>query len=165
MWWARTLVLLAPLLVSACGFHPLYAGGKGDAVASKMADVAIGNIPDRSGQILRNNLLDRMHPKGESGETRYSLSVALSEARSDLGLQRDASSTYARLYVYARFTLQDQKTGELLLDQTSTVITSFSLPSGGFVNLVSEADARDRALAEISDEIATRIAVFLRRKS
>lgn len=160
MSWAKPLVLSTLLLLSGCGFHPLYGGAGGDRLAGNLSDIAIEPIRDRPGQILRNNLIDRMHP---GGEARYSLAVYLSEARSDLGLQRDASATYARLYMVAKFVLYDVKGQKTLLSDTTTVITSFSLPQGGFVNLVSEGDARQRALEEVSDEITEKVAVFLRR--
>src|ERR1700733_2535287 len=43
------------LLTSGCGFHPVY-GTRDDnsSVADELNDVAIENIPDRQGQMLRN---------------------------------------------------------------------------------------------------------------
>src|ERR1700722_4180758 len=74
MWWFNTrqktgigkmkkqfffICLLMPVfcLLAACGFHPVYGGSTAKGpVAEQLNQVAIDNIADRQGQLLRNDL-------------------------------------------------------------------------------------------------------------
>jgi LPS-assembly lipoprotein len=158
------LAALSLLLLAGCGFHPLYAGNRGDAVEAKLADIRIDTILDRPGQMMRNDLINTMHEGIEEPvKPLYALGVSLRETKANLGLQRDASATYARLYLYASFRLTDLKTGKLVLQGQSNVNSTYGLPAGGYVTLSSEDDARERALKDLADILTTRIALYLRR--
>ena len=64
---ALAVSVSAALFLSGCGFSPLYAtaGGTGQgSVADYLDTVAIGSIPDESGQYLRNALIDRLYRHG-----------------------------------------------------------------------------------------------------
>ena len=59
-----TGLLIATIIVAACGFQPLYGSSQGvlsGAVVENLAAVRITAIPDRVGQIVRNDLLDRLN--------------------------------------------------------------------------------------------------------
>lgn len=64
------------MLVSACGFEPLYVEKKSSGqwyydnkfdtgIKEEMASVKVELIQDRIGQLIRNDLLDKLSPKGE----------------------------------------------------------------------------------------------------
>jgi hypothetical protein len=59
-------IALVCLLTCGRGFHAVYGshGGSDSPVAEQLNQVAIDNIPDRQGQMLRNALIDRMYGKG-----------------------------------------------------------------------------------------------------
>ncbi|MFM8988614.1 MAG: hypothetical protein ACKOUS_02890, partial [Alphaproteobacteria bacterium] len=54
------LLLLAGALpvLAGCGFSPLYGRSEGGAVAEELAKIRVLPIANRSGQVLRNHLLD-----------------------------------------------------------------------------------------------------------
>ena len=64
---ARAALFAAAVLLSACGFEPMYGAPRGtpNAAVQGMAETRIALIADRAGQELRNNLLDRMTPLGQ----------------------------------------------------------------------------------------------------
>ena len=161
---AAALLLL--LSLAGCGFHPLYADNRGAQVEAKLADIRVETILDRPGQIMRNELINLMHDGVEAPvKPLYSLSVSLREVKANLGLQRDASATYARLYLTAKFRLTNIKTAQVVLEGQSNVNSTYGLPAGGYVTLSSEDDARERALKDLAEQLTTRIALYLRRGS
>jgi hypothetical protein len=59
---ARFAAILAPAsMLHACGFKPLYGGGQGDGAAAGLSQVRIVSIPDRSGQLLYNDLRESIY--------------------------------------------------------------------------------------------------------
>lgn len=151
----RSGILALALFLSACGFEPLYgerSGGTGAAVLA-MAETRIALIADRPGQELRNNLLDRLTPRGQPARPRYELVVTLAERRDNLGIARDDSATYGRLTITAGFTLRDVASGQPVMSGQSRWVSGFTVVASHFANIASEADARSRALREISDDI------------
>jgi LPS-assembly lipoprotein len=151
--------------LAGCGFQPLY-GGKGasgsDAVAH-LASIRISPIPDRSGQKLRNALRDKLTPRGGARDTLYQLDVSLVESRSDLVILQDATSTFAKLRIGAKYVLNEVASGRPLTRGTSESTTIFNIVESEFANLNAQADARARAVNEISDDIRLRLGLYFRR--
>ncbi len=148
------------LMLGACGFHPMYGKANHGAVVPEIAAVGIGIIPDRSGQQLRNMLLDRLTPAGAPAEPRYTLDIALSEARQELGIREDETATRANLIVNARYTLTHVPTRTVLIEGRTRSINSFDIVTSEFATLIAERDARERGLRVISNAIAARLAAY-----
>ncbi|MGE0725594.1 MAG: LPS assembly lipoprotein LptE [Alphaproteobacteria bacterium] len=149
------------LLVAACGFEPLYAPRGG--VPQAMHSVQIANIPDRSGQILRNHLRNEMNPRGTPGNPAYRLDVSLLERREDLGLRRDDVRTRTNLIVSADFRLVSMADGKTVLAGSTRTISGFDILVNDYATIVSERDAREQALIEIGNDIRTRVALYFKR--
>ncbi len=150
------LMIVFVFLLSACGFQPLYGGRGGggpSAAVEAMAETRIALIADRPGQELRNNLLDRLTPRGQPARPRYELTVSLAERRDNLGIARDDLATYGRLTMTANFTLRELASGQAVLTGQSRWVNGFSVVVSHFANLASEAGARSQGLREISDDI------------
>jgi LPS-assembly lipoprotein len=52
--------LLLPLLLSACGFHPMY----GSSLAPALSSIYVEPIAERDGYELRNTLIDALQSDG-----------------------------------------------------------------------------------------------------
>ncbi len=117
-------------------------------------------IPDRAGQELRNELLDRLNPRGTPGKPASHLEVRLSIAKQNLGIQRDDSSRLGRVDVTASFILRETGTDRALHQGSSRSITTFPVVQSNFANIQAENDAQSRALREISDDIRAQLALF-----
>ena len=159
----RTLAVVLALLVAGCGFEPLYAPRGG--VPAAIQTVQISNIPDRSGQYLRNYLRDELNPYGTPGNPAYRLDVNLLERREDLGLRRDDIRTRTNLIVSADFRLVSMSDGKTVLTGKSQTLQGFDLLVNDFSTIVSERDAREQALREIGNDIRTRVAIYFKRPS
>lgn len=161
MSWSRAIVLaLVAVAVGACGFRPLYGGGRDGLAAAELAAIRIDPIDDRIGQQLHNELLDRLAPTGRPANADYVLRVTLREGVQRLAVSKTELATRANLRVTAHYQLLDGRNRALLMEDTKTVVSSYNIVSAEFAALANEKDARARALQEMADEIRTRLAVY-----
>ncbi|MDJ0950053.1 MAG: LPS assembly lipoprotein LptE [Alphaproteobacteria bacterium] len=160
--WA--VALTVGLMLTACGYRPLYAP-QDPAAAPDMSTVKVRLIEDRSGQALRNLLLDRMNPNGEPANPEYELEVELTEDRRNLGLRKDETATRADLTVQANYELRKVGQADIVLVGRSRSVSSFNIVQSQFATLAAETDARKRALRELSDQIVLRVALHLNSRS
>jgi LPS-assembly lipoprotein len=159
-----SMTLLA--LLAGCGFHPIKAEqSSGDSpVVDKLAAIKIDLINNRIGQELRNNLLDRMNPRGEPTAPAYQLTIKLHETVFDVGVSRENIASQSDLNMSGTFTLK-AASGETLMQQDFGAINSYAIDPNAYATLVSHQDAEVRLLHEIADEIALKISVYLRREA
>ncbi len=166
MWWSRRallpLLLLLPL--GACGFRPLYAEREEASSEPALATIKVLPIKDRIGQMLEMSLRESFNPRGIAVDPRYTLSVTLAVSRFDLGIQRDASATRGRVDVYATIQLADAQSGKAVYNSRAQSTSSFNILDDAYAAQVAEDDARARTVRDLSDEIRTRMALFLRSR-
>ncbi len=146
--------------LQACGFQPLYGNSSGAAVTQTLAAIQIGLIRDRTGQLLRNELLDRMNPRALQPTPLYSLNVELTESKQSLAVRRDDTATLANLVMSASYILTATDGTEVLSGSVRS-FNSYDISSSDFATLSAEADARARAARDLADDITIRIGVFL----
>lgn len=153
--------LLCLLLVAACGFEPVYGTHTANGpTVDILNQVAIDNIPDRNGQILRNNLIDRMYSKGRPKKPLYHLKIILTSTLQDLGIQANATSTRSLLDMNASYTLTDNNQKQVLTGVAHSV-TSFNKLSDQYGSLVADESAQERTIKEVSEQIVNRISLYL----
>ena len=162
----NVLTLAAGLAASACGFRPLYmpagvgnAGPDGD-----LAAISVDVIPERSGQLLRQALQERLE-RGAGGEARrYTLSANLGIGGEGIGVLADNSVTRVRLIGSASWSLRG-------MDPAHTLVTSGSARTFDGYNVINQQyffadisnDAAQRRIVEvIADQIAVQLAAWFR---
>ena len=157
------IVLLFALAVAGCGFQPLY-GSEGDiATAGDLARVDVARIPDRSGQILRNILIEGLNPSGRPTDPLYRLEVEIAERKQGLGISKEDDVTRANLVVTASVSLLSTADGEQLLSRQLGTITSYNILLDEYATLSAEQAARDRALRRLGRDIRTQLALYFAR--
>ena len=157
------LLLLAGTLpaLAGCGFSPLYGRHEDGSVAEELAKIRVLPIANRSGQVLRNYLLDGMTPR-EPQKPQYTLQVALSEPSvQDLGISRSESVVRYGFSAVARFRLLDAS-GADLMQGDSGGSSSYLVTNSEFATVSARTNARDRVMEEISGDIKMQVATFLR---
>jgi LPS-assembly lipoprotein len=161
---ARILLLLSPLALAGCGFEPLY-GRVGDrSVADDLAQIRVPPIAERSGQILRNHLLDRLTPRGQPEPARYTLRVVLTEPRpQDLGISRSDTVVRYGFQATADFRLFDAEGRELTRGRAQSS-TSYAVTGSAFATIAGQTDARDRVLEEIALDVKAQLGLFFRSR-
>jgi len=164
----RTLLVLASLLiVSACGFAPVYGtlGHDNDfGTEDLLALVAIDNIPDREGQFLRNELINRFYRYERPVNPQYRLKVIdLTENLRDMDITESSDSTRAQLRMSAQIELVDAITGESLLKRRLHSASSYNKLGSEFATRASEQSTRENVLNALAQRIETQIALYLKR--
>ena len=166
MWLSRTVLLTFVIAVTAaCGFQPLYGGGKKGQVAAEMASISINPIADRRGQQLHNALLDLLTPYGRPSRPAYELKVQMKESKSELAVRKSEIATRANLTISAQFQLVDLAQKRTVYSGSSRVVGSYNILSSDFSTLVAEDDARSRVIPEVARDIQTRLSAYFRLRS
>ncbi|MBU0800543.1 MAG: hypothetical protein KKA05_06005 [Alphaproteobacteria bacterium] len=157
------LFLITLLLLTACGFRPLYGTNsvtQDAGVTASLDQVRIDNIPDRSGQYLRNALIDRFYRGGTPVDPRYVLSVTpVHETITDLDITKSSSATRAQLRLDVEMTLVDHRGGTTVMQRKLVAITSYNILQSQFTTRVSEEAARQTALDDIAGQIERYLAL------
>ena len=158
------LILL--FLLANCGFQPLHGSRAGPVAGSTVSDmsyVMVAAIPDRTGQLVRNKLLDRLHAGGMAAKPVFRLIVHLKESREGIAFQQGDSATRFNLRLSARFELVDSRDGASLLKGHTRAIAAYNVVRSDYANLISQRDAQKRAANSVVDGIQNRIAVYFSR--
>lgn len=156
------------LMLCGCGFTPMY-GSKAISeqvkVQSRLNDIAIGVIPDRVGQYLRNRLIDRFYSDGTPQSPSFRLTMtAINETKTDLDITKNANATRAELKLKTTMVLRDESTGIALLTRDLVSSTSYNILSSLFTTRVSEDNARLNALDDLSRQIEQQIILYFERQ-
>jgi LPS-assembly lipoprotein len=155
--------------LSACGFEPLYGqrGVSGGSVVDEFAQVRIAPIAERAGQMLYNELRDRLNPRGKPATPRYLLAISLVETRQELAYRGDETATRANMDLIATYVLRhtvaegDEGEEQVITHGTARITTSYDILDSQFATLVSINDARARAVRVLSDDLQARLATAL----
>lgn len=166
MSWSRTavraVVALGLIGLTGCGFRPLYGERSAASVtAPELAAIQIDSIANREGQLVRNNLLDKMQPRGMAPKPLYRLTVSVGIARESLGIRTDETATRGSLTMNASYTLIDLASGSQMMSGSSRAVSSYNILDSDFATVISENDAIRRTAVDLSEEIKTRVAIFL----
>lgn len=164
----RLFFLLAALAPAACGFQPVYGTGaqKTETVSARLSGIGIDPIPDRSGQILRNALMDRFYGAGRPVDPPFTLGLTpVSERLTDLDMTRESDSTRTQIRLRTDITLKDKATGQVLLTRRIESVTSYNVLGSEFATRVTREDARRNALADLARQIEQELSLFFARST
>lgn len=158
----RLALLATSLAVAGCGFRPLY-GTRGPASisAAELSAIQIDPIANREGQLVRNSLLDKMQPQGPAPKPLYRLTVGVTVVRENLGVRTDDTATRGNLTMTAGYRLVDIASGKQIMTGNSRAVSSYNILDSDFATVISENDAIRRTAVDLSEEIKTRVAIYL----
>lgn len=157
-------------LLTGCGFQPVYmrtASGRAGPAQRELAAINVNLIPDRPGQLLRQDLQERLAADADGTEHRYDLAVTFSVSGEGIGVQPDNTATRLRLIGTAHWTLKAR-------DPAQTQVTSGSARAMDAFNVLDQqyfaADidneqVQRRLASAVADQIAMQLAVFFRRRA
>jgi LPS-assembly lipoprotein len=161
-----SLFLLGALTgLSACGFHSVYGGHSSDGspVSEQLNQVAIDSIPDRTGQMLRNDLIDRMYGKGRPALPAYHLSVTLRTSQEDLGILANATTALAAVHAFGDYTLKDAN-GKTLTKGSAQSTASYDKLTSMYASQAAQDGALERTVREVSEQITARLSLYFSEK-
>lgn len=160
---AAACALGAALALGGCGFQPMYGSHSTSAEAEKLlGSVAIGQIgKDRTGQILRNDLIDKISGGRTAQNPRFRLDVALETIELGGLVQTDSSITRYTVTMRGKISLIDLATGTAVMNELARATTAYNVPQSEYGAIAAQQDAYRRASGQLADEIRSRIASFL----
>ena len=157
----KSLFFAFVLLISACGFEPLYRYQHNDAgININMARTFINPIEGRIGQMVRNNLKDRMNTYGTPQKPSYQLYIEIEEPKVSQSISLDNTASREKMVYKAIYRLI--KNNETIIEDETVAEASYSILTMPYATIVSQEDAIRRAAAILADDILLRVSVYFR---
>lgn len=129
-------------------------------VASELASVKVAYIDNRSGQVLRNDLINTLTPGGEPSRPKYTLTIRIEEPFQNLAFQRNNSVSFVGYTVNAYWSLVDAK-GVAVYSSASSSSQNYAITNSQYASAVSAQNTRDLIMLDISQDIRNKLAQYL----
>lgn len=159
----KYFILFLLFTLSACGFTPVHMDqGAGQYTTLPRIEIAV--IPNRSGQTVRNHLMDSLYHAGYPTDPDLILHVSpIRENIVEIGIDRDDEASRAQLRLEADMILKDRD-GQVKLRRTVRAVGGYNILAGQFTTFVTREDARRNALKALADNIRTQIEIYSHSK-
>lgn len=165
------LIVMVTLIItgglSACGFKPMYGqfseggGDLRDVMANiQVADISEQGRPSRIGQVIRNNLLDRLTPLGATASPEYILTVTFLIEEQGYGIREDESVTLQNIKLVASYQLKEVSSEKVVLDSAARGLVTFDLARSDYSNMIARNASLKRLAEEVSNQMSTRIGAY-----
>jgi LPS-assembly lipoprotein len=151
--------VLLPLLLSACGFHPMY----GRSLAPALSSIYVEPIAERDGYELRNTLIDALQSDGDKAGKTYSLRITLNESSQGIALQNDATITRYNNLLVAHYALSDMR-GNVLTTGSQTELSAYNVVQSPYATLTAQQDASKRAAQDVAERIHLDLGAWFRKQ-
>ncbi len=167
-------VLTMALLLTACGFQPLYVQRSGDnswyyggdfdtSITEEMAQIKITPISDRFGQLLRNDLLDLLTPRGAPQKAKYRLEAVLADKIvTQQAMRDDVTATNERIEYRVEYKLFQN--GTQLVAGNSLAFVSYDILRDPYSTTMAQKKAEVDAAKIIANDISLRIGAYFHAK-
>lgn len=130
--------------------------------SAALETVQVQNIPDRTGQILRQALQQDFYRNGQPVQALYLLSVNYSIAQTGEGIQADSSTTRTRFNATAQWRLSPiGQPSRTLVSGNATTMDALNIIDQQYFAANLETNTVDQQLAtEISNQITAQLAAW-----
>ena len=152
----RRRLLLAALAASAalpgCGFAPAYGpGGGGGRLLNR---VRVEAPEDRDDYLMTRALEERL---GRAGSADYALRYTLDFRQERMAILADNTTARFNIVGRATYSLEDAADGTVLLSGDVESFTGYSATGTPVATRAAEADARERLVVILADQLVTRL--------
>jgi LPS-assembly lipoprotein len=146
----RMAALAMALMVSGCGFQPLYAVK--DGAEPGLARVALASLdaPEAMRPIISRAYARRA--PGDPSAAEYDLVLKTREAAERLAVQSDASVTRYNYRLIGDYSVVERATGRKY-DGNVQAIASFNVVNSQYSTLFAEQAAKEKAATELINDI------------
>lgn len=150
---AALLAALAGLMLTACGFQPVYGG-----VEAGRGPIAIGQIDGRTGHTLRRALMQET-ARGLPGLAEGTrLDIDLDEAINRLAFEPDGAASRASIRLTGRYSLETSDgamTGQVRSE------AFYNVPDAPYADIAAQRDAAERAARVLATRIVDDLQIQL----
>jgi LPS-assembly lipoprotein len=161
---SRYLLVLLPLLLAGCGFHPLYARNTVDNDKSQVfAGVTVDPMSGRNGQMLKSNLEDQLNPDGAIPPSpAYRLNVTFNSSVVPIGVARDGTVSRYNVYLATKYVLYRIADGKPVTSGDIGYVDSYNNQINDyFSTYISEEDAYKNGITQLGELYRERLASYL----
>ena len=132
-------------------------------LSKEMAQIKISSIKDRFGQLLRNELLDLLTPRGVPQNSKYRLDVVLEDKIvTQQAMRDDVTATNERIEYRVDYKLfQD---ADQLINGNSIAFVSYDILQNPYSTTMAQKKAEKDAAKIIANDIALRIGAYFHTK-
>lgn len=157
--------------LSACGFEPLYVEKKNSTewyydgqfdtgIREEMAKVKVELIRDRIGQLIRNDLLDKLTPKGAPTRPEYYLSVTdIQKQEIDQALRNDITATRKKVIYKVFYELRNRE-HQKLLNGNSVAYLGYDILRDPYSTTFAQKKNEKNAAKIIANDISLRLGAY-----
>lgn len=161
-----TFVSLTLGVALAGCFQPMYGGPSGQALVQDLQAIKVEPIPERIGHYLANELTFALNGTGSTVQPRYRLVISVKQrVQAPLVDTVSGRATSGMLLVDADYRLLPVAGGPPVASGVAFVTASYDRTSQRFANLRAARDAEIRSARSLSDQIRTRLAADLSRRT
>lgn len=154
---AFAVLAAASVVLSGCGFTPLYAQ---QGVVSNLAAIDVIAPEGRTGFLMRQSL-DDAFARNRSGPASYRMNIQLAEARYPRGIRIDNVATRYEYVLTANYQLASLPSGALAKKGTVRVELTYDSADQPYASISAQQDAQERAAEEAARRIQLELAAWL----
>ncbi len=153
------LIVLICLIISACGFTPVYQKGQ---AGDKLARISVTSANNRPAQQIRTFLQDKLSPSGQtpSGQTnvQYTLRASPTITLEPLSIESDGTTRRYRIIGRTAIVLTDTGTADVLFTNMVTGFSSYNISDDAdYSTYVSSKDVTTQVLEAMAEDIRLRL--------
>lgn len=166
----RAVVLMAPAVLAACTFSPVYGPAPtGRVVTADLSAITISSPPkpidapniSRIEQKVRNDLIFGFTGGGAAPPPRYTLKLSTLVSQTLLGVTRIETAPSYSVRVTVAYELADIQSGRIVARGVANGVASYDRLNQAFANVRAQQDAEERAASAAADDIRIRLAAAL----
>ncbi len=158
----KKIILSCFMLVSGCGFTPLYYAG--DELA-KTEQVFVAPISEYNGYVLRQEIENTLNPKHINGPKKYILEVNLDNpSLSDQSIQGDNFASRKKMTLTAKYKLIDKETNKVLLSSSTTALGAFNVFYEPYTTYQAETKQTQDLVKIVSNNIVLQVVAYLKQQ-
>jgi LPS-assembly lipoprotein len=156
------VVMTCALLVSACGFRPLYGMNGAEPGAQALFSSIYVDTDDTElvGYELRNAIMDLMHCSNDPRMAKYRLRFTVKQTREGVTIAPDAAITRYDYTLNVKYTLEDAKTGAVITKGAESTLSAFDVVSSPYSTLVAQQSAQKSASQDVASRLQIDLAVY-----
>lgn len=155
-------MLACALLLSACGFRPLYGMNGAEPGAQRLFSSIYVDTDDTEivGYELRNAVMDLMHCTNDPRAARYRLKFSVRQTREGVTIAPDAAITRYDYTLNVKYTLEDAKTGKEITSGTESTLSAYDVVSSPYSTLVAQQSAQKTASQDVAQRLQIDLAIY-----
>ena len=172
----KSVIAFLFLFVAACGFEPLYVqkdsehtkwyfdGDFDNYVSDQMAQIKVVAHGGRLGQMIKNELIDLLTPRGVSSKPKYYLYITPDQENEyDQALRNDITATRKRIDYRVQYYMTEKD--QQLVKGNTVSFVSYDILDNPYSTVMARKKVQKDAAKIMANDIALRLGAFFNAKA